>query len=371
MVEEKTAERKTDHIRICLTENVQARTTTTGLEDVHLIHDAAPEARLEDVDTAVQFFGHKLSSPILISAMTGGTREAAKINASLAEAAEKTGVAMGVGSQRVALEDPSKAYSFQIARQKAPHAFLIANLGCAQLAKDYGVNEALKAVDMIEADALALHLNPLHEAVQPEGQTDFRRVLKKIKELSQSIDIPIIAKETGAGISAETALKLKESGVRGIEIGGAGGTSWAAVEYHRARKMKNIRHQRLGQAFWDWGIPTVVSLVEVRKATDLTVIATGGVRTGMDIAKTLALGAQCSGIARPFLKLAVKGSERVVQELNLLTAELKIAIFLVGGKSVMDLAMKPLVVTGKTAEWLRVRGFNPEAYAKRGEAVRS
>ena len=359
-----TIRRKADHIRICLTKNVQTN-RTSGFEDVHLIHNALPEVSISEIDTSTKIFNHNFSFPIIIAGMTGGTKKAAKINASLAEAVEKLGLGMGVGSQRVAIEKPQQAFSFRVAREKAPTAFLIANIGSAQLAKGYGVDEAIKAVEMIEANALAIHLNSLHEAVQVEGQVDFKEVLKKIEELSKSLTVPIIAKETGAGISAEVAKKLEEAGVSGIDVGGVGGTSWAAVEYHRAKESRKKLNQQLGLTFWDWGIPTAVSLVEVTKSTRLPTLATGGIRNGIEIAKAIALGAQAVGIASPFLKPAVEGPEKVVWKLKCLMEELRIAMFLTGKRSIEELRRAPVLITGQTAEWLRLRGFNIEEYVKR------
>lgn len=359
-------ERKQNHIRMCLTKDVQARSINAGFKDIHLVHKALPEINRNQVSTLTEIFGHKLAAPLIIGAMTGGTKTTTKINAVLAEAVEKLGLGMGVGSQRAALEDPKLAYTFQITREKAPTALLIANIGCPQLTSGYGVREAEEAVKMIKADALAIHLNPLQEAIQAEGQTDFMGGLNKIGEIAHALSVPIIAKETGGGIAAEVAVALDRAGVRGIDIGGAGGTSWAAVEYHRAKKVKDELRQRLGLTFWDWGIPTVASLIEVRNSTKLTIIATGGVRTGIDIVKALALGADAVGIALPLLKPALKGSEKVEKELNHLIAELKTAMFLTGAKSIQDLKKIPVVITGKTLDWLKVRGFKPEEYARRG-----
>jgi len=360
-----TEERKQSHVKISLTKDVQAKTIKTGFEEIHLVHRAAPEINRSQVDTAVEIFGHKLAAPIIISAMTGGTKSAAKINAVLAEAAEKLGFGMGVGSQRAALENPKLEYTFKVAREKAPNAFLIANIGCPQLTKGYSLKEVERAIEMIQADALAIHLNPLQEAIQAEGQPDFTGVLDKLKEISKAISVPIIAKETGAGVASEDAVMLEATGVKGIDVGGAGGTSWAAVEYHRAKEFNDETGQRLGLTFWDWGIPTAVSIVEVKRSTELTVIATGGIRTGIQIAKAIALGADAVGIALPLLKPALKGYKMVVKELNHLIAELKTAMFLTGANTVQDLKRVPVVITGITADWLRVRGFAPEGYAER------
>jgi isopentenyl-diphosphate delta-isomerase len=362
----RTEERKLDHIRICLKENVQSRTASTGFEDVHLLHKALPEINLREVDTASAILGHSLSAPIIIGAMTGGTSEAAKINAVLAEAAEELGIGMGVGSQRAALESPQLTQTYYVARAKAPHIFLMANLGCPQFVKGYSVEEARRAVEMIKADALAVHLNPLQEAVQVEGQTDFKGALNKLRELAHALDVPVVVKETGAGIAAEEAEALEDAGVKAIDVSGVGGTSWAAVEYHRAKHSRRGLSERLGLSFWDWGIPTVVSLVEVRSSTRLPVIAGGGIRSGVDVAKALALGADAVSLALPLLKAAVGGGKQVLKTLQYIVAELRVAMFLTGARSVQELKAKPVVVTGKTAEWLKARGFTPEGYAKRG-----
>ncbi|RLG91790.1 MAG: type 2 isopentenyl-diphosphate Delta-isomerase [Candidatus Hecatellales archaeon] len=360
-----TRKRKADHIRICLTKDVQSH-VSTGFEDIHLIHEALPEISFKEIDTTTNIFGYRLSSPIIIAGMTGGTKKAAKINANLAEAAGKLGLGMGVGSQRVAIEDPKQEYSFRIVREKAPKAFIIANIGCVQLVKGYGVDKALKAVEMVEANALAIHLNSLQEAVQVEGQADFKESLKKIRELTQTLTIPVIVKETGSGISAETAKKLEEAGVKGIDVGGAGGTSWAAVEYYRAKELRKRFNQELSLTFWDWGIPTAISLIETVKTTNLTTIATGGIRNGIDVAKALALGAHAAGIALPLLKTAAENVEKTVWKLKRIINELKTAMFLTGKKSIEELRKEtPLIVTGKTAEWLKTRGFKPEEYALR------
>lgn len=362
-----TRKRKADHIRISLNHNVQARKVTTGFEDTHLIHNALPEIDKQDIDLSTTVFNHKFSAPLIVGAITGGTSEAAKINAAIAEAVEELGLGMGVGSQRVAIEDKTLEKTFAIARKKAPTAFLIANLGGVQLVHGYGLKEVKKAVKMIDADAIAIHLNPLQEAVQPEGQTRFGGVLEKIGEITKELGKPVIAKETGAGIAAEEAKRLEAANVEGIDISGAGGTSFAAVEYYRAKGKSNSSQRRLGEVFWDWGIPTAVSLVEVSQSVNIPIIASGGIRSGVEMAKALALGASLTSISKPVLEAAVKGVKETKQELLLLIEELKNSMFLVGADTVQALKEKPVVITGKTAEWLRLRGFNIEIYAKRGK----
>jgi len=357
-------ERKVDHIKICLEENVQAR-RTTGFEDVFLVHKALPEIERDKINLSTTAFNHQFSAPLLVGAMTGGTPKALKINAAIAEAVEELGLGVGVGSQRVAIEDPKLEGSFAIVREKAPTAFLVANIGGPQLVGRYGVKEARKAVEMLEASALAIHLNPLQEAVQPEGETKYSGVLKKIGEIAQALEVPVIVKETGAGIAAEEAKMLEEAGVAGIDVAGVGGTSWAAVEYYRAKRLQDEFRQRLGETFWDWGIPTAVSLVEVVQSVRLSVIASGGIRHGIDVAKSLALGANLASMALPILHSATKGPKEVKKTLQFVIEELRNAMFLVGAKSIQKLQKTPVVLTGKTAEWLRMRGFQPELYARR------
>jgi isopentenyl-diphosphate delta-isomerase len=298
--------------------------------------------------------------------MTGGTGEAEKINATIAETVEKLGLGMGVGSQRAAIEDPKLAKTFAVARKKAPTAFLIANIGGVQLAHGYGLKEARKAVDMIGADAVAIHLNAMQEAVQLEGQTNFEGVLAKIGSLAGELEVPVIVKETGGGIAAEEAKKLEFANVKAIDVGGVGGTSFAAVEFFRAEPVQNGVQRVLGKAFWDWGIPTVASLVEITQTTKMPVIASGGVRSGSDVAKALALNASLASVSQPVLQAAVKGVKETADMLSLLMEELKNTMFLVGAKNVQHMANVPVVITGKTGKWLKTRGFDVKKYAKRG-----
>jgi len=361
-----TENRKAEHIKICLDEKAQARKATAGFEDIQFIHQALPEVDKAKIDVSTTVFGHKFSAPLIVGAITGGTAEAIQINAAIAEAVETLQLGMGVGSQRAAIENPKLEKTFTIARKKAPTAFLIANIGGIQLVHGCGVKEVKKAVEMIDADAVAVHLNALHEAVQPEGQTTFKGVLAKIGEIAGELDKPVIVKETGAGIAAEDAKKLEKAGVKAIDVGGAGGTSFAAVEYHRTTAQENSLRHFLGDVFWDWGIPTVVSIVETTQTVKIPVIASGGVRNGTDIAKSLALNACLASVCQPALQAAVKGAKATEKLLSFLIEELRNVMFLVGAEKVQSLAKTPVVVTGKTAEWLKTRGFNVEDYAKRG-----
>ena len=355
-------------MKISLKRDVQARHVATGFENIHFVHKALPEIDRQKIDLSTTVFGHKFSAPLIAGAITGGTSEATKINSAIAEAVEALGLGMGVGSQRAAIEDKRLEKTFAIARKKAPTAFLIANVGGVQLVNGYGVREVKKAIEMIEADAIAIHLNSLQEAVQPEGQTNFKGILEKISELAKELDKPIIAKETGAGIAAEEAKKLESAGAKGIDISGAGGTSFAAVECYRAEGRGNSFQRMLGDVFWDWGIPSAASLVEVSQAVKIPVIASGGIRRGVEVAKALAVGANLTSLSYPILQAAVKGARETINVLSSLIEELRNSMFLVGADSVRALKRVPIVITAETAEWLTVRGFNVESYARRGRS---
>jgi isopentenyl-diphosphate delta-isomerase len=361
----KTQERKNDHLDICLRENVQARKITTGFEDLHLVHNALPEINLKDIDTSTTVFNHRFTAPIIVEAMTGGTSYTIKINVALARAVQELGLGMGVGSQRVALENPDVETSFKIVRKEAPEAFVIANLGAVQLTQGYGVKEAKKAVQMLKADALAIHLNPLQEAIQFEGETSYTGVTKAIQKIAKGLKVPVLVKETGCGIASPEAEQLESIGVAGIDVAGAGGTSWAAVEYFRAKDRDDEYHQQLGEAFWDWGISTAASLIEVVQKVRIPVIASGGIRSGIDAAKALAVGSSLVGMAYPVLEPAVHGSEEVKKKLRVIIGELRNAMFLVGASSLAELKKVPVVATGKMNHWLKARGIEPQLFARR------
>lgn len=361
-----TQGRKSDHIKICLEEDVQHRHVTTGFEDIYLVHKALPEIERSKIKPTTTVLGHKFSAPLIVESMTGGAPNTSEINAAIAEAVEKLGLGMGVGSQRAALENPKIVGTFSIARRKAPSAFIIANIGAPQLAKGYSVKEANRAVKMLNADALAIHLNPLQEAIQPEGEANYAGVTKSIEKIVNEFDIPVIVKETGCGIAAAEAKQLEAIGVAAIDVAGAGGTSWAAVEYYRAKRRKDKYLQKLGETFWDWGIPTAASLVETTRSVHIPVIASGGIRSGVDIAKALSLGASLSGMAFPILNSAVHGAEEVEKKLRQAIEELRNAMFLVGAESPQKFRKVPVVITGKMADWLVMRGFEPQNYARRG-----
>lgn len=333
-------QRKADHIRINLEEDVSFKSLTTGLENYFFMHEALPELNLDYIDTSLTLFGKKLKTPLFISSMTGGTARANEINRTLATAAQEVGMAMGLGSQRAAIENDDLAESFKI-RRYAPDTVLLANVGAVQLNYGYGIEQMQKAVDMCEADALILHLNVLQEAVQPEGDRDFANLLSKIEQICQLLPIPVIAKEVGWGISEKTARHLVNVGIAAIDVAGAGGTSWSQVEMHRA---PTARHARVAGAFRDWGIPTAHSIRYCRRVSpDVTVFASGGIRNGIDIAKCIALGANAAGIAGDFLKAAVSGGvEATIEFAETVTDELRVAMLCAGAGDIAQLSQTPL-----------------------------
>lgn len=334
-----TSSRKADHIRINLEEDVRSG-LTTGLERLRFIHQPLPDLDLEEIDTSIVIFGKKLRAPLLISSMTGGTAEARQINLTLAEAAQETGIAMGLGSQRAAIEDPALEITFKV-RHVAPDILLFANLGAVQLNYGYGIAECQRAVDMIAADALVLHFNALQEAVQPEGDTRFSGLLPKIEAICRALPVPVIAKEVGWGFSAEAARQLARAGVAAIDVAGAGGTSWTQVEMHRA---KDEWQARLAAAFLDWGIPTVEAIRNVRRAApELILFASGGLRDGIDIAKCIALGASLGGMASPFLKAAAQSLEKTLAEIHLLRRQLQVCMFAAGAGDLQTLRLVRLL----------------------------
>jgi len=339
-----TESRKVDHIKINLEKDVQFPHLTTGLEKYRFMHQALPELDLDEIDTTQTLFNKTLNAPVLISSMTGGAAMAQQLNENLAIIAQEHGFAMGVGSQRAAIEDATLAESFRI-RQFAPDALLFANIGAVQLNYGYGAAECREAIDMIEADALILHFNVLQEAVQPEGDTNFAALLPKIEALCTSIDTPIIAKEVGWGFSPRDATLLKNAGVQAIDVAGSGGTSWSEVEYHRA---PTSFHAQVAASFADWGIPTADAIQYAKQsAPNLKIFASGGLRNGIDIAKCIALGADLGGLAGPFLKAAANSTEATDQFAREIVAQLRIAMLCTNSANIADL---------KQAELIKIRG---------------
>ena len=321
-----TQARKADHLRVCLDQNVQF-SQTTGLDRYRFAHCCLPELDYGEIDLTTYFLGKALSAPLLISSMTGGTDQAKTINYRLAAIAQQYNLAMGVGSQRVAVENPEVGLTFAI-RSIAPDALLFANLGAVQLNYRYGLDQCRKIVDLLEADALILHLNPIQECVQTGGDTNFRGLLEKIALLCEQLPVPVIAKEVGNGISGAMAQKLIAAGVAAIDVAGAGGTSWARVESERAQ---DARQRRLGQTFADWGIPTAECIVGVRAvAPQIPLIASGGLRNGLDVSKSIALGADLAGLALPFLQAADQSEAALHELVEILLAEVATAMLCAG-----------------------------------------
>ncbi len=333
-------QRKADHIKINLEQDVRSA-LTTGLENYRFIHEALPELDLNRIDTTLSLFGKKLNSPILISSMTGGTSAAETINLRLAEAAQECGVAMGVGSQRAAIEHPEQASTFQV-RRVASDILLFANIGAVQFNYSYGIDQCRRAVDMIQADALYLHLNPLQEAVQDAGDTNWVGLAKKIEEVCKKLEVPVIAKEVGWGISEKTAKVLADCGVQAIDVAGAGGTSWSQVEMHRA---PDDFTRQLAATFVGWGIPTSESILNVKKAVpEMMIFASGGIKDGLDIAKCIALGATLGGMAGQFLKAAAISTDNVVEMMKLTQRQIEVTMFATGVGDLRNLGEKLMIV---------------------------
>lgn len=317
----KTQSRKRDHVEFVLKKGAQYE-KKAGFKNIHFIHNALPEMSIDDVDLSVEFFGKKLRYPILIAAMTGGYEEATKINKGLAEAAQKYGLALGVGSQRAMIEEPKLAKTYKV-RDVAPDIALLSNIGAYQL-KKYSAEQIDSLVSSIEADGLAVHLNPLQEVVQPEGDTDFSDVLKAIGKTCERLSVPVMVKETGAGISEAAALRLKEVGVSYLDVAGAGGTSWSKVEYLRSKSPPD---------FGEWGITTVECIIQCRGV--LPLVASGGIRDGIDGAKAIALEADMCGAAYPFLKALHEG--RLDGYIEGFQKQMRTCAYLTGSRTVEDL----------------------------------
>lgn len=332
------ASRKADHLRICLEQSVRPQNPSTGLERYRFVHQALPNVNLDEIDLQTTLWGKHLRAPLLVASMTGGTASARTINRRLAQAAERVGVGLGVGSQRAALEEPEWADTYRV-RDLAPNILLLANLGAVQLNASYTVDHCSRAVDMIEADALVLHLNPLQEALQPGGDTCFRDLLAKIRDVCCALPVPVIVKEVGCGLSAEVARQLLDAGVSALDVAGAGGTSWSEVERHRA---PDARHNQVAAQFAGWGIPTVQSLRIVREVVpDLPLIASGGIETGIDVAKCVALGADLAAIAWPLLRPALLSAEAVIERLQVIVQTLRVAMFCIGAPDLVSLKGTP------------------------------
>jgi isopentenyl-diphosphate delta-isomerase len=344
--------RKREGIEIPLKENTQGRETSTYLEYVKLLHNALPEINYEQIDLSTEFLNRSFSAPLIIDSMTGGTDEAFMINKRLGLIAERYGLGMGLGSQRAGLKSDKLVESYSIARKVAPNAFLIANIGGAQLSDGLSNSDILKIIKMIDANALAIHLNPLQELIQPEGEPRFKGILQKIKNLVNEVEIPIIVKEVGSGISADVAIRLEKSGINSINVAGAGGTSWAGIEKIRADQHNEFIKSQLGELFWDWGIPTALSILLVSNSVKIPVIASGGLRNGLEIAKCLILGANICAMAFPFLKSASKSEEELEKFTQLILSEIRSTMFLLGARDVHSLKNTRYILIDKLANVL-------------------
>lgn len=341
--------RKDDHLDLALKADVGFRRTTL-LEEVELMHCSLPELAWEELDLGVRFLGKRLRAPLLIAAMTGGSERASEINQKLAAIAEERGWAMGLGSQRAMVRtgkvDPLVAKSYQI-RNVAPSIPLLANIGAVQ-ARDMPQGLILELIDAVSADALCIHLNPAQELIQSDGDRDFRGCFERIRELSSELPVPVIVKETGNGISGAVALKLRQAGVRHVDVSGSGGTSWVGVETHRAEPEEKTR----GELFWDWGIPTAASLIQVADLGFETVIATGGIKNGLEVARAVALGAHLAGLARPILQALDQGGiPGALRTLERIENELRVAMLLTGSKNMAELRRAPRVLGPRLSAW--------------------
>ena len=355
--------RKIEHVNIALGQDISVA-QSANWNDVHFVHQALPEVNLDEIDTSVSFLGHKLRYPIFISSLTGGHDDVTSINRNLARAAEHYGLALGVGSQRAGIVNPDVVSSYSITREHAPNTYLIANIGAPQLIAQrrhapFTIEQVEHAVAMIGANALAVHMNSLQEATQPEGDRRALGEVAALKTLTEKVSVPVIAKETGAGVCREQALLLRSCGVAAIDVGGAGGSSMPALEAERSKARGDERTHTIGLLFRDWGIATPVSIVEAKVAR-LPLISTGGVRTGLDMARALALGATLGGMGFPFLKAASQSYDAVCELLETIVAELKVAMQLCGASNILQLQQSDIVVTGETRNWLAMRGFEEE-----------
>lgn len=355
-------QRKLEHVRVSLEHDISAPQSASWA-DARLVHDALPEVDRDAIDLSTSYLGRTLSHPIFISSLTGGHPDVAVINERLGLIAQEYGLAMGVGSQRAALVTPQLATTYSVTRAQAPDAFLIANIGAPQLIAQgekpaFTLADAQAAISMIGADALAVHLNFLQEAAQPEGDRNAHGALSAIAALTAQVGLPVLAKETGAGIGYVTARRLAGAGVSALDVGGAGGSSMAAIEAQRAAERGDQRSGAIGALYRDWGIATPIAVVEAHAAAPgLPITATGGVRSGLDAARALALGATLVGLGFPFLKAASESEASVREFLDEFLAELRVAMQLTGSASVAALRRAPVVVTGATREWLELRGF--------------
>ncbi len=344
------SQRKSDHILLCATGDVGFRKRTTLFEDVRFVHDALPDFAMSELDCACELFGKKLRAPIVIAAMTGGTDDAGRINRELASIAEERGYAFGLGSQRAMHVRPGTGSTYRV-REVAPTTVVLGNLGVVQ-AKAMSNAEVQALIEEVGADALCIHLNPAMELVQPGGDRDFSHGLETIARLVSALSVPVVVKETGCGLSPAVGKRVKDAGVKTVDVSGAGGTSWVGVETKRAEEQGDSRLKALGEAFWDWGVPTAAS-VALLAPLGLDIIATGGVGSGLDIARAIALGARVAGIARPALRALHEGGRAgAMTFFDTVEAELRTAMLLTGSRDLASLRKVPRVITGELALWI-------------------
>jgi isopentenyl-diphosphate Delta-isomerase len=353
-------QRKIEHVSVALGQDISVA-QRANWNDIQFVHQALPEVNLDEIETSVNFLGQTLRYPIFISSLTGGHPDVTSINRNLARAAENYGLALGVGSQRAGIVNPDVSNSYAVTREHAPNTFLIANIGAPQLIaqarhEPFTIEQVERAIGMIRANALAVHMNSLQEAAQPEGDRRAVGEAAALKELTSRVHVPVIAKETGAGVSREQALLLSSCGVAAIDVGGAGGSSMSAMEAARSQARGDEKTRNIGLLYRDWGIATPVSIVESSVA-GLPLISTGGVRNGLDMARALAMGATLVGMGFPFLKAASESYEAVCELLETVVAELKVAMQLSGAATITQLQQVDIVVTGETRNWLTMRGF--------------
>jgi isopentenyl-diphosphate delta-isomerase len=355
MPDSSISDRKADHIELCATGDVGFKETSTLFGCVRLVHDALPDMKLSEVDTSLTLLGKPLRAPILIAAMTGGTEQAARINHELASIAEERGYGFGLGSQRAMHLRPATASTYKV-RDVAPTALVLGNVGVVQ-ARGMTTSEVRLLLDDAGADALCVHLNPAMELVQPGGDRDFSHGLATIERLVESVGMPVVVKETGCGLSPGVARRLRDVGVRHVDVSGAGGTSWVGVETLRADAAGDERSRKLGASLWDWGIPTAASVALLSRVGFETLVATGGVTGGLDTARAVALGANAAGLARPVLKALLGGGRAAVVEwLDGVEAELRAVMLLTGSRDLAALRRAPKVVAGDLRAWLEELG---------------